>query len=159
MAGFFVLPSGCGLLGSGRMGLIETARDALKDIPISDILRERLASALDYSSKLEAENRALELKVATVHAKLEIEKEKHDASRVELQRFKDEHAEEIRIYRSVELRRGKRTGAEWAAFCPKCHMPVGVTDKCEVFCSGDCGWLCDIGAAEVSMKVRQLNGP
>jgi hypothetical protein len=29
------------------MSLIDTARDALKDLPISDIVRERLSLALD----------------------------------------------------------------------------------------------------------------
>ncbi|MBI2812918.1 MAG: hypothetical protein HYX71_01380 [Opitutae bacterium] len=35
------------------MGLLETARDALKDLPVSDILRERLSLALDQATASE----------------------------------------------------------------------------------------------------------
>jgi hypothetical protein len=43
-----------------------------------------------------------------------------------LQRFKDEHAEEVRIHQrsGVEFRRGKRTGGKWSPFCPACHSPA-----------------------------------
>ena len=55
-------------------------------------------------------------------------------------------AEEIRIHKGIEFRRGKRTAGKWTGFCPKCHMPAqdaypvgGVKDKV-VICSASCGW-------------------
>lgn len=61
----------------------------------------------------------------------------------------ESQAEEVRIYRGVEFRRGKRTGGKWMAFCPKCHMPAQNGSKPilyshdrakVVFCSAICGW-------------------
>lgn len=52
-------------------------------------------------------------------------------------------AEDLRIYRLIEFRRGKRTGSKWKPFCPKCHMPVGaswVKGKPTAICSAHCGW-------------------
>jgi len=61
-------------------------------------------------------------------------------------RLDEEKAEEIRIHRMIEFRRGKRTAAKWVAFCPKCHLPAAPLSD-EVFgktfgaiCSGKCGW-------------------
>jgi hypothetical protein len=55
-------------------------------------------------------------------------------------------AEDVRIHKMVEFRRGKRTGDKWMAFCPKCGLPA--SDGLEyntpiVFCTAkheDCGW-------------------
>ena len=65
-------------------------------------------------------------------------------------------AEEIRIHRAIEFRRGARTGGKWAAFCPKCHMPaLEYADHTWIQCSTGCGWGAPI---EVSLEsfISQL---
>ena len=57
-------------------------------------------------------------------------------------------SEDVRIYKAIEFRQGKRTGQNWMAFCPKCHMPaqrVGIANarggfSGAVTCSARCGW-------------------
>jgi hypothetical protein len=55
-------------------------------------------------------------------------------------------SEEIRIHHMIEFRRGKRTAGQWAAFCPKCHMPaVPDADQTAIECSTNCGWMAPLG--------------
>lgn len=152
------------------MSLIEIARDALKEIPVSDILRERLALALDLAAKEEAHHEETKAhlarseahhedtkaQLARSDADLERERLDHQKTREELQRLKDEHAEEIRIHHTVEFRRGKRTGGEWIAFCPKCHLPA--TDFPTVRCSEHpkCGWLTLLGPDDIAKIAATL---
>ena len=90
---------------------------------------------------------ALEKEVAKLEAKIEIEHSNHVETKQELQRLKDEHAEEIRVHSMVEFRRGKRTGGKWLAFCPKCHLPAHDSAAEDRFdgrvcacCTAQCGW-------------------
>lgn len=128
------------------MSLISTARDALKDLPVSDIVRERLSLALDRLAEAEAKIETLQSEKGSLQSQLERERLDHQQTRQELQRLKDEHAEEIRIHRTIEFRRGKRTGGKWMAFCPKCHLPVAEqheNGEPELYCIqkyDDCGW-------------------
>src|SRR6266436_1831642 len=47
------------------------------------------------------------------------------AENTELKRqLAESQAEDIRIHRTIEFRRGKRTGDKWLAFCPQCHLPI-----------------------------------
>jgi hypothetical protein len=54
-------------------------------------------------------------------------------------------AEQVRIHKGIEFRRGKRTNDKWIGFCPKCHMPAQDAwtrprnDKI-VVCTASCGW-------------------
>jgi hypothetical protein len=61
----------------------------------------------------------------------------------------ESQAEDIRIHRGIEFRRGKRTGDKWLGFCPKCHMPAqdgwkpipySHNKQKVVFCSANCDW-------------------
>ena len=60
----------------------------------------------------------------------------------------DSQAEEIRIFRGIEFRRGKRTRDKWMPFCPKCHMPSQYSSVVSptgfpspaIVCSAHCGW-------------------
>ena len=125
------------------MSFIDTARDALKDLPISDIVRERLSFALDRLTDAEAKIDTLQTDKGGLHAQLERERLDHKQTRDELQRLKDELSEDIRIHGLVEFRRGKRTGSKWLAFCPKCHLPAAdIISSGEplIYCSGNCGW-------------------
>jgi len=136
------------------MSLLDVARDALKDIPISEIIRERLSLALDQCADAQRQVEGFKADNARLQAKLEIVTSERDEAREELQRLKDEHSEEVRILRMVEFRRGKRTGGKWQAFCPKCHLPAGEgTSNSQRFavCSGTCGWNVDITSSLESL--------
>ncbi|NOS68356.1 MAG: hypothetical protein HOP33_00290 [Verrucomicrobia bacterium] len=53
------------------------------------------------------------------------------------------NAEDVRIQKAIEFRRGKRTGGKWMPFCPKCHMPVihyFSASQYYAICSADCGY-------------------
>jgi predicted O-linked N-acetylglucosamine transferase (SPINDLY family) len=58
----------------------------------------------------------------------------------------ESQAEEVRVHRTVEFRRGKRTGGKWMAFCPKCGLPAAEGTEYNapiVYCTSkydDCGW-------------------
>lgn len=106
------------------MGIIDVARDTIKNLPVSDVIRERLNLALDQLAEAEKQNGALKKAKGALEAQLDSERRDHDQTRQELQRIKAEHAEDVRIYESVEFRRGERTGGRWAAFCPNCHLPA-----------------------------------
>jgi len=90
------------------------------------ILAQQLAFAKDQFSGLERKVADLQTQTGRLEAKLEREQEDHKQARGELQRLKDEHAEEIRIHAEtgVEFRRGKRTAGKWSPFCPSCHSPA-----------------------------------
>ena len=66
-------------------------------------------------------------------------------------------AEEIRIHRTIEFRRGPRTGNKWAAFCPKCHMPADVVGNgVYVECTAQCGWASSVVHNEFPAVVAEL---
>ena len=138
------------------MSLIDTARDALKDLPISDIVRERLSLALDRLAEAEARIDALQSENGGLKAELERERRDHQQTNQQFQRLKDEHGEEIRIHRAIEFRRGKRTGGHWMPFCPKCHMPALATKDLNAGCTADCGWVTDVSMEEMSRIPSQL---
>lgn len=121
---------------------------------MSDVVRERLALAVDrlthsesQISVLESKNRDFEAKVeslqmqnANLNAQLDIERLNHGKTQQELQRLKDEYSEEIRIHSGIEFRKGKRTGGVWQPFCPACHTPIDGT-AAMIMCSiKKCGW-------------------
>ncbi|ACB77051.1 hypothetical protein Oter_3776 [Opitutus terrae PB90-1] len=66
-------------------------------------------------------------------------------------------AEEVRIHRSIEFRKGPRTGNRWAAFCPKCHMPAD-TPSLGVYieCTAQCGWTSSVKHLEFSRVLAEL---
>ena len=138
------------------MSLIDLARDALKEIPMSDIIRERLSLSLDRLTDAEAKIETLQTENGKLQAQLENARFDHKEAQQELQRLKDEHAEEIRIHSTIEFRRGKRTGGQWIAFCPKCHLPA--KDIPTVRCSEHpkCSWMTLLGSEEVSSIATQL---
>ncbi len=129
------------------MSFIQAARDALKDLPVSEIAHERLSLALDRLAETEVKNEALTLEKNSLQAQLDRERRDHKQTCQDLQRLKDEHTEEARIYKMVEFRRGKRTGGKWVAFCPKCHLPAGANKDPaygtpQIYCNDHhCGWL------------------
>ena len=125
------------------------------------MLREQLALSEAKAAKFEAENRELKAKVAVLDAELKLTREAHDQTNQQYQRLQKEHEEEVRAWRTVEFRRGKRTFKEWAAFCPKCKMPVHINpDYIGVpACSGNCGWTCGMTSRELLEILKFLENP
>ena len=125
------------------MSIIDTARDALKGLPISDIVRERLSLALDRLGESELKNSELQTQIGRMQSDLARERQDHEQAEEQLKRLKEEHEEEVRIHSAIEFRLGKRTGGVWMPFCPKCHMPLHDPDLefWGATCSGDCGWM------------------
>jgi hypothetical protein len=121
------------------MSFIDTARDALKELPISDIVRERLSLALDRLAEAEAKIDSLHSEIGGLKVQLENERLDNQKTKEQLQRLLDEHSEEILVRNGIEFRRGKRTGGKWMAACPVCHLPADVTvfPKCP---NPKCGW-------------------
>jgi hypothetical protein len=140
------------------MSLIDTARDALKDLPVSDIVRERLSLALDRLSDAESKIEALQAEKGSLHGQLERERTDHQKTQQELQALRDTWREEIRIHRGIEFRHGNRTADEWAAFCPKCHMPgSNFEGNLDVSCSdGACKWHVRLNNVPLSQVIEEL---
>src|SRR5580765_8270629 len=107
------------------MSLIDAARDTIKNLPIADVLRERLSLALDQSADSERKIAELHTEKGNLNAQLEHERLNLQKAEDELHRLRELHAEEIRIVRATEFRRGLRTNGRWLPFCPRCHCPAG----------------------------------
>lgn len=126
------------------MSLLEVARDTLKEIPMADILRERLSLALDQLGDAERTIGALQQESGGLRKQLELEYSARQKLEKELEQVRKEHEEDIRIYHCIEFRLGRRTGREWMAFCPKCHLPAvgyeAMDGSPAISCSASCGW-------------------
>ncbi|HUJ09441.1 MAG TPA: hypothetical protein VL171_05390 [Verrucomicrobiae bacterium] len=139
------------------MGLLETAREALKDLPVSDVIRERLSLALDQWAASERQASDLRAKVGRLEGMLEIERRDREKAQQELQRLRQEYQEEVRIEQTIEFRRGIRTSGKWSPFCPQCHLPAYAGEQSTV-CSGHCGWVASrINANVVEGIIRKLS--
>ena len=138
------------------MSLLEVARDTLKDLPISDIVRERLSLALDRFADAEAKIEVLQAETGGLKAQLERERLDHKQTQQELQRLKDEHAEEIRVHGNVEFRRGKRTGGVWVAFCPVCHTLADLSTGGVCCADSKCGWAPLLAVEQLEATRRTL---
>jgi len=134
------------------MSLLEVARDALKEIPISDVLRERLSLALDQLADSERKIAALQTENGSLQAQLERERLDHRQTQTELQRLKELLSEEVRFFHDVEFRRGARTGGRWTPFCPKCHLPITLSRQGGEYpyCNDrNCGWVSNVMSQEL----------
>ena len=139
------------------MGLLEIARETLKEIPMSDILRERLSLALDQSAEAQRQITALQTENGKVQAQLEIERANHQKMQQELKALQETWSEEVRIKRMIEFRRGRRTGGVWAAFCPKCHVPAMIEGHPFVRCTdGGCEWSAMVPVEFVRKMLEEM---
>ena len=91
------------------MGFLEVARDTLRDLQVTDAVRERLSFAFDRLADAESKIEVLQKENGKFQAQLEREQLDHKQARQELQRLKDEHAEETLIHCQMEFRRGKHS--------------------------------------------------
>jgi hypothetical protein len=130
--------------------MVEVARDALKDIPISEVLRERVSLALD---------RLAEAEKGGLQAQLERERIDHEQTKKELQPLQELLREEIRLVCDVEFRKGVRTSGKWVPFCPKCHLPLASPqDPVHPTCCSDCdcGWVSNTPSHSVQRESHAL---
>jgi hypothetical protein len=142
------------------MSLVQVARDALKEIPFADVLRERVSLALDRLAEAEAKIETLQSENGGLKSELERERVNHEQTKQELQRLKDQLQEEIRFVHDVEYRRGIRTGGKWQPFCPKCHLPImmpeGFTNRFACCNDSACGWSSGVISGSIQNEVRSL---
>ena len=140
--------------------IIDTARKALKEIPISDILRERMSLALDQASNLESKIQEKDVLVGELRAQLKEIDSHRDKIQRELDRLKSEMAEDVKIIHGLEFRRGKRTDGKWMPFCPKCHLPAANDPKTFKwpFCTDQarCGWYGAEVCSSLSAWISEL---
>jgi hypothetical protein len=140
------------------MSVFDSIEKLITEHGSAAILREHLALAKSQYDALERQVKDAVSKVIKLEAQLEIDHRDHRETKQELQRLKDEHAEEIRIHNMVEFRRGKRTGGKWMGFCPKCHMPVTNGEVQQgavvVICTG-CEWFANPDTF-VHQMIREL---
>jgi len=123
------------------MGMLEVARDTLKDLPISDVIRERLSLALDRLAEAEAKIESLHTEIGGLKAQ-------------ELLR------EEVRVVFDGEFRKGVRTGGQWLPFCPKCHLPLAYATEANryAYCSDQkCGWVANTQSGEMRSQAKGLS--
>lgn len=126
------------------MGLIDIARDTLRELPVSDVIRERLSLALDQASSFERQVGELQEEKGRLQARLEHEQADHEQTKRKLRELEESLTEETRFVLDVEFKRGAQTGNEWKPFCPKCHLPLSAPETAEVpFACSDrrCGWV------------------
>lgn len=138
------------------MSLLETARDALKELPLSDIVRERLSLALDRLAEAESKIEVLQTENGSLKSQFERERLDHHQTREEVERLKQQLAEEVRFHRGVEFHRGKRTGGKWVAFCPICHAPAEGNVSFVTCPNPKCKWMVTIYPTPFSQVLEEL---
>jgi uncharacterized small protein (DUF1192 family) len=123
------------------MGLIDVARDTLKEIPMADILRERLSLALGQFAAVEKKVGELQTEIGRLQGEVERYKADLHGTQKELGELKKEHEEETIVHSFIDWKRGKRTQNKWMPFCPTCRAPAGVQSFNALsfaFCTGEC---------------------
>jgi len=142
------------------MGLYESAKDALKEVPMADVIRERLSLALDRLAEAESQIATLQTEKGGLEAQLGRERVDQEQTKQELQALKERLHEDVRFVHGIEFRCGTRTGESWLPFCPKCHLPISFSDQRTMpYCNdAGCGWVAEntsMGAALQELRAMQ----
>jgi hypothetical protein len=122
------------------MGWITAAQRALDEMDAAEPLRQRVFLALEEAAQLETHLEECRAAKAVLEAKLQDTRAHAHQQQEELQTLQTLHAEEVRILSGIEFRRGRRTGGDWIAFCPKCHLPAVVSGPIIHCCDRSCQW-------------------
>jgi hypothetical protein len=140
------------------MSIFDSIEKLITEHGSAAILTQQLALAKDQFSHLERKVSDLQTQIGRLEAQLERERTDHKQAREELQRLKDEHTEEVRFHKTVEFRRGKRTGGQWMPFCPTCHHPALHDDSINdyVYCT-ICAWVSYIQVQNVAEIVSKFD--
>ncbi len=141
------------------MSIFDSIEKLITEHGSAAILSQQLAFARDQFDALERKVSELQIQIGRTEALLERERSDHKQEREELQRLEAEHAEEVRIHRSIEFRRGKRTAGRWLAFCPVCHMPASNHEgSTEVSCSNRaCKWVIFLDDIPMSRAIGEVD--
>lgn len=138
-------------------------KDTAINLPIAEIIRERLTLAADQLAdsaaklavaeqkkiNLERENGKLQAQIEAIQAAYTEEQKDH-------QRLKEEHAEEVIVHQAIEWRKGKRTRDKWLPFCPGCHLPAIPVQHAVIRCSRVCGWHCSGDREDLARYSAEL---
>jgi hypothetical protein len=130
------------------MGIISDIREALKEIPLSDILRERLTTAEQTIEQLEKEN--INLKEQHRNALEKINKLEKDL--MAFRSAKTEFVEE----RGALFKRRPEGGYHKAVFCPKCRMPMGSMEGVLPYACDKCKIVLDFTGDDLPEILREL---
>jgi CRISPR/Cas system-associated protein Cas10 (large subunit of type III CRISPR-Cas system) len=138
------------------MNPIEAIEKLINERGSSEILKVRLELAKE---EFEAQERKLSdaiAKAAKFEAELDRERSERKQAMELLAKLQEEYEEEIRIYKLVEFRRGKRTGGKWMGFCAQCHLPAHYNShRGEIACTNyDCHWGVPANASVESMAEQ-----
>lgn len=115
------------------MGIISDIREALKEIPLSDILRERLTSAERTIEQLEKEN----VNLKQENARLKEQNNKFVEQLAQFRISRDEFVEA----RGALFKRKIGGGYHETVYCPGCKMPLSSfggdfpysCDRCKIY--------------------------
>ncbi len=94
------------------MGLLETARDALKDLPVSDVLRERLSLALDQATAAEKKIEAMRDENAELKAEIKIARADAEKKSAELE-ARQEGVRSCTLYSGIVFPNPRRNHAAY----------------------------------------------
>lgn len=108
------------------MSILDTARQALVELPISDIQRERLSLALDRLAFAESQNATLQNQVTTLVAQVANLQAENDSLRARLQNAELDRDAARKECQVLNDRIGKPTSSD----TPKAIQPqAGLTDR------------------------------
>jgi hypothetical protein len=138
------------------MSYLELARDALKQIPMADLLRERLQLALDRLEDAESQKAVLQAEKAALQAALDAEKMEHKETKQQLRDLEQTHGHELRFSHGIEFRRGLHTGGVWLAFCPACHLPADLSVGLVRCGNKACKWSLLYSAAQIEAFAGEI---
>jgi predicted RNase H-like nuclease (RuvC/YqgF family) len=91
------------------MSIFDGIEKLINEHGSAEILKHRLEFAKDQFEGLELKVESLRTENAELKAQLQREASDYKATREELEKFKKEHLEDVRVQGGVEFRRGKRT--------------------------------------------------
>jgi hypothetical protein len=135
-----------------------------------DFWNEMLASSEREKASFKEQIRDLKAENAALQSALTIARDQHEQTKQALQTLSDKHQTEVRFVQDVEVRRGLVTDNEWAAFCPKCHLPLsiptpslssilqlGSANAADHLCCSGCEWVSLTSASAIRAALHALN--
>jgi hypothetical protein len=125
------------------LNIFKSIYEGFQGIEISAVVRERLSLAEAQATDIQKKVTLLEAENEELKSQIKYEQVNHAETKRKLAEINKKWAEDVRLFRGIEFRRGHRTGGIWMAFCPSCHLPLveQVNHKIFAICSKHCGWL------------------
>jgi hypothetical protein len=140
------------------MSVYEIVIDALKQLPMSEILRERLSLAAEEIARLEKQIAVLNQENRDLKAQLELAREQYNKAKEDYERLQKKHEERVFLFRGIEYRCGARTLGKWLPFCPKCNVVLHDEFGFDFKCLANCGWKSPLKWGEVREILKEMDG-